>query len=134
MPSLSLNQLIKINGTLITEHNRSFSDGSSFQNIDIELANGNLKRYYKTPRLIFNLSWRFCPDKASMSVDGQASRDFIYNACIDNTNIILSIQRDRNSEWRDYTCMMNDYSESLVRIDMASQTKFYDISISLSEL
>lgn len=134
MPSVSLNQLIKLNGTLITEHNRTFADAIQMQNVDLELANGTLKRYYKPSKLNFNFSWKFCPDKASMSVDGKAARDFIYNACMDNTNILLSIQKDRNSEWLDYVCMMNEYAESLVRIDIANQTKFYDISISLSEL
>jgi hypothetical protein len=132
--ALSLNQLIQLNNTLITEHGRVFSDSYSFSNVDIELASGNVRRFTKPPRLTFSFSWNYCPDKQTMTVDGKVGRDFIYNTAFTNDQIFLSIQSDRNNEWKYYNCMLSDYSESLIRHEMATQTKYYNISMSLSEI
>lgn len=132
--ALSLNQLIQLNSTLITEHGRTFSDSYSYGNTDIELASGNTRRFLKPPKLNFSFSWNYCPDKQSMTVDAKAGRDFLYTTAFTNDPILLSIQSDRNNEWKNYTCYLSDYSESLVRQELSTQTKYYNISMSLSEI
>ena len=53
---MALNALIKINGTEITEHGRTFSSALLFDNNDTELASGNMRRFYKPKKNSFDFS------------------------------------------------------------------------------
>ena len=54
---MAINALISFNGTEITEHGRTYNDSIVMNNNDIELANGNSRRFYKPSKKSFKFSW-----------------------------------------------------------------------------
>lgn len=132
--TLSLNSLIKINGTEITEHNRRYASVLEPVNEDKILLAGQKRRFIKPVKKSFDFQWSFLPDKAAKSVDGKAARDFIYNLVFTNSNITLSIQEERKDSWVDYVCNVASYDETLIKTDIPNQTRYYDISLRLIEL
>lgn len=131
---MSLNALIKINGVEITEHGRTFSSNNAFENFDLELASGLKRRYYKDPDYVFQFNWRYVPDKASMSADGRAAGDFLKSIVESKSNVSLEIKRNNDSEWEQYSCLVTEYTENLLRHSLQSQCKYYDITLSLESL
>lgn len=131
---MSLNSLIRLNGTDITEHGRKYSATNSFENYDFELASGNKKRFYKGVDRQFQFSWTYVPDKASMSVDGKAARDYIKSIVESGANVILEIKESEDSEWKQYSCLITEYTENLLKHVLQSQCKYFDITLSMESL
>lgn len=131
---MSLNALIKINGTEITEHNRKISISTSYDNNDIQLSSGSNRRFYKPSRRSFTLNWSYLPDKAAKTVDSRAGRDYI-NYLINNGSLVtLSIQEDLKDIWEEYTCVVSSYSENMLKNVLQSQCRYYDISITMDDI
>ena len=131
---MSLNSLIKLNGIEITEHGRKMSNNISFENIDIELASGDKRRFYKDTDRIFQFSWTYLPDKSNMSADGKAARDYIKSIVESGANVVLEIKENRDIEWKTYSCLIVEYSETLLKHVLQSQCRYYDLSLSLESL
>lgn len=131
---MSLNSLIRLNGTDITEHGRTFASNNAFENMDVELASGNKRRYYKDTDRTFQFSWNYLPDKASMSADGKAARDYIKSVVESGANATLEIKRNKDSEWEQYTCLITEYSENLLKHVLQSQCKYFNVSLSMESL
>ena len=129
-----LNSLIKINGTEITEHNRTFSGSLVFNNNDIELASGNIRRFYKPKKNSFNFSWSYLPNKASQTVDELSGRDFLRNLVDAGTVVVLSIQGDEKDIFNNYNCLITGYSENMLKNILQSQCRYYDVNLSMEEL
>lgn len=131
---MSLNSLIKLNGVDITEHGRKFSSGNAFENYDFELASGYKRRYYKDADKTFQISWSYLPDKANMSVDGKAARDYIKSIVESGANVVLDIKENHDSEWETYVCLITEYNENLLKHVLQSQCRYYDITLTMESL
>lgn len=129
-----LNSLIKINGTEITEHNRTFSGSLIFNNNDIELASGNMRRFYKPKKNSFNFSWSYLPNKAAQTVDELSGRDFLWNLVDAGAVVVLSIQGDEKDIFNNYNCLITSYSENMLKNVLQSQCQYYDVSMDLEEM
>jgi len=131
---MSLNSLIKLNGSEITEHGRKVSDSILFENIDLELASGNRRRFYKDPDRSFQFTWTYLPDRADMSADGKPARDYIKSIVESGANVVLNIKEDHDDQWVEYQCLVTEYTETLIKHVLASQCRYYDVSLSLESL
>lgn len=131
---MAINALISFNGTEITEHGRTYNDSIVMNNNDIELANGNSRRFYKPSKKSFKFSWFYVPDKSAVTLDSRVGRDFIYSACSSLALISLGIQDSRTGYINTYTCFVSDYSETLIRNSLQSQCRYYNISLSLESV
>jgi hypothetical protein len=131
---MTINGLIKINGTEITEHNRKISINFDYLNNDLELASGSIKRFYKMPSKTINLNWSYLPDKPTKTVDLRVGRDFLHSLVTAGSTVTLLIQEDEQDEWQSYTCLIATYSETLLKNVIDSQCKYYDVSMALEDL
>lgn len=131
---MTLNALIKINNTEITEHNRTFSDSPIYQNTDISIASGSMKRFYKPAKNSFSFSWKYLPDKAAKTVDTRVGRDFLYSLVTAGSLVTLSIQNDRKDEWNNYTCLLSSYNETMLKNVIQSQCRYFDVDMVLEEI
>ena len=129
-----LNSLIKINGTEITEHNRTFSGSMIFNNNDVELASGNMRRFYKLKKNSFNFSWLYLPNKASQTVDELSGRDFLRGLVDAGAVVVLSIQGDEKNIYNNYNCLITSYSENMLKNVLQSQCRYYDVDLTMEEL
>jgi hypothetical protein len=129
-----LNSLIKINGTEITEHNRTFSGSLVFNNNDVELASGDMRRFYKPKKNSFNFSWLYLPNKASQTVDELSGRDFLRGLVDAGAVVVLSIQGDEKDIYKNYNCLITSYSENMLKNVLQSQCRYYDVDLTMEEL
>ena len=131
---MTLNALLKINDTEITEHNRRFSTSPIYQNVDLTIASGSMRRFYKPTKKSFSLSWSYLPDKAAKTVDLRVGRDFIYTLVTSGSLVTLSIQDNREDEWNNYNCLITSYNESLLKNVIQSQCRYFDVDMILEEI
>ena len=131
---MALNALIKINGTEITEHGRTFSSALLFDNNDTELASGNMRRFYKPKKNSFDFSWTYLPNKASATADERVGRDFLHTLVNTGAIVILSVQGDQKNIWNDYNCLITSYSENMIKNVLQSQCRYYDVTMTLEDL
>ena len=131
---MSLNALVKINGTEVTEHNRRISIVNTYDNTDMQLSSGSNRRFYKPSKRAFNLSWSYLPDKANKTVDSRAGRDVIHSLITRGSLVTLLIQEDSKDNWEEYTCVVSSYNEDMLKNVLQSQCRYYDISITLEDL
>lgn len=128
-----ITHLILLNGEEITEHNRIFDGGYKINSIDLDLANGNKRRFIKNNKNVYNLNFRYLPDKHTKTIDGRKARDFLFNLAKTPSSATLSIKLDPNEPFYNTTVYVDSYTEMLIRRDIPNQCAYYDVSISLSE-
>lgn len=131
---MTINAILKCNDTEITEHGRKLSNSYRMEFSDVELAAGNLRRYRKPTYPRFSFSWSYLPDKSTRTADLREGRDFLYNAIKTASTITVMIQEERQGQWETYTCLPTSYSENLIRNDMISQCKYFDVSLELTAI
>lgn len=129
----SLNNLISINGTAITEHNRKTIINEEISGVSKDLLNGNIKKYAQRNKKSFNISFNFLPNSTDATIDGKAGRDFLKSISQTRGTITLSIKLNPNDSIKNYTCFVSSYSETLMRRDISNAWSFYDISLQLDE-
>lgn len=128
-----ITHLILLNGEEITEHNRIFDGGYKINSVDLDLANGNKRRFIKNNKNVYNLNFRYLPDKHTKTIDGRKARDFLFNLAKTPSSATLSIKLDPNEPFYNTTVYVDSYTEMLIRRDIPNQCAYYDVSISLSE-
>lgn len=131
---MTINALLKINNTEITEHNRKFSDSLVYKNTDLTIASGSLRRFYKPAKKSFNLSWSYLPDKSAKTVDSRVGRDFLYSLVTAGSLVTFDIQENKKDEWITYTCLISNYNESLLKNVIQSQCRYFDVDMTLEEI
>jgi hypothetical protein len=128
---MTLNAILKCNGTEITEHGRKLSLSYRMPFNDIELAAGNLRRYRKPTMPSLTVNWTYLPDKSTRTVDLREGRNFLFTLSTTRALVNVLIQEEREGEWTPYTCRIVVYSESLIRTDFESQCKYYNVNMQL---
>jgi hypothetical protein len=128
-----ITHLIVLNGEEITEHNRLFNGGYKFSSVDLDLANGNKRRFIKNNKNVYSLSFRYVPNTHTKTIDGRKARDFLLALAKTPASASLSIKLDPSEPFYNTTVYVDSYSETLIRRDIPSQCAYYDVNISLSE-
>lgn len=135
----SIKPLMKANGHTITAHNREYTSTVDAVEKVVTLASGNRKRFYVRSKKKFSLSFKYLPDRSSMTVDGYTGRDDLFNLASADSDIVIEYLPDYTSESSNFdyqtaVCTVNGYSEQLLRRDELNGCYYYDVSISFEEL
>jgi len=130
---MSIANLLSINNTELTAHNRKVSIAEQISANDIDLASGHRRRFYTKNKKQFNLTWSYLPNLANKTVDNRAARDFLFGIANTSNYVSISIQLDPNSSFEQYNCYVDSYSESLIRRDLSTGCVYYDVSMALTE-
>lgn len=130
---MSYISLLSINGTEITDHNRRYSMSQFQQVSDVETVSGRVKRFYKNNKNIMKITFSYLPSLASQTSDNKAGRDFIHNLALNSPKVTVSYKDEPSGTTKIFTGFINDYSETIVRRDLAIQCIYYDIDLSIEE-
>jgi len=128
-----ITHLLVINGQQVTEHGRTFNSSNKFNSVDLDLANGNKRRFIKNNKNLYNLSFKYLPDKQEKTIDGRKGRDFFYDLARTPSSVSLSIKLDPAKPFYNTIVHVDSYSEVLIRRDIPGQCAYYDVTMSLSE-
>ena len=129
----TITHLVKLNGFEITEHNRNFDGGTAISANDIELINGDKKRYIRNNKNLYNFNFTYLPSLQTHTVDGRRGRDYLYSIAMTPASVSLSIKLDPEENFYTTTVYVESYSETLIRRDLTSQCSYYDVTISFKE-
>lgn len=128
-----ITHLVVINGHEITEHSRRFDQNYKMNSSDVELANGNRRRFIKKNKNTYSLSFSYLPDKQTRTIDGRKARDFLLQLAKTPASASLSIKLDPAEPFYNTTVYVDSYSEALIRRDLPNQCAYYDVNIILVE-
>jgi hypothetical protein len=131
---MSINALVKINGTEVTEHNRRITINNTYDNTDMQLSSGSTRRFYKPSKRVFTFNWSYLPNKAEKTVDLRVGRDFIHSLITSGSLVTLLIQEYAKDNWEEYTCIVSSYNEDMLKNVLQSQCRYYDVNLIMEEL
>lgn len=128
--------LISLNGIDLTDDGRLFNESNEHKVVDIELANGGLRRYHKANKKTFSFSWDWCPNADSDTRDGLGARDTIRSIALAGTSMTLGIRRNaaNPNSITYYTVLLSSYSEELLRRDIVGKRYLYNVKLDLVEV
>jgi hypothetical protein len=130
---MAIEHLIKLNGEEITEHGRKFDGGTTINASNIELNNGNKRRYIKNNKNIYNLNFTYLPSLQNKTIDNRKARDYLYSIARTPSSVSLSIKLDPEKEFYNTVAYVESYSETLIKRDLSTQCSYYDVQLSLVE-
>jgi hypothetical protein len=128
-----ITHLVVLNNEEITEHGRVFQASVVTASSDIELANGNKRRFIKNAKNTYTLSYTWIPNIPEHTVDGRKARDFLYSVATTSAAIPFSVKTDPAEPFYNTYVYVESYNETLVRRDIASKCSYYNLDISLKE-
>lgn len=129
----TITHLVKLNGQEITEHNRKFDGGTTINANEIELINGDKRRYIKNNKNIYNFNFSYLPSLQSHTIDNRKSRDYLYAIAMAPASVTLSIKLNPEEPFYTTIVYVDSYSETLTRRDLSTQCSYYDVTISFKE-
>lgn len=130
---MTIVNLLTINNTEITAHNRKLGIDEEISANDIDLASGHRRRFYTKNKKKFNLTWSYLPNLANKTVDNRAARDFLFSIANISNYVSFSIELEPAGGFVNYDCYLESYSESLLRRDLTTGCIYYDVSMTLTE-
>lgn len=126
--------------TDLSDHGRSpVVETREERAVDVELANGSIRKYVKAVKHTWSMEWVWLPDQDSDTVDGKAGRETMRGMfSVSNSGQPFTLTfRDRASTGgtttRTYTVFVASYSDDLIRRDVASGKYFFDCKVSFRE-
>jgi hypothetical protein len=128
-----ITHLVVINGEEITEHGRLFSSSMATSASNVELLNGNKKRFIKNAKNVYTLSFQYLPDHPERTIDGRKARNYLLSVAKTSSSASLSITLDPAEPSYNTVVYVDSYSETLVRRDIPNQCAYYNVEISLKE-
>jgi hypothetical protein len=126
--------LISLNGTELTDQGRTFNEVNNEKVVDIELANGGLRRYLKGRKKTFSFSWDWCPNSSADTYDAKGGRDAIRAAAFSGTSMVLVLRSHPTNAASTYRVVLSNYTEDLLKRDYVSNRYFYNIKLDLTEV
>ena len=126
-------RFIKLNGRVITAHNRKYSVSDRLMYDDIALLSGNTKRFIKAVKKSFKINFTYLPSQTDKTVDGQYGRDYLQSLVTDRGTIELFVQDVPNHAGYTYSAYMTVYKEDLIRRDYNTGCYYYNVSLELTE-
>ena len=131
---MSIANLIAINGIELTDQGRLFNEVNNEKLVDVELANGGLRRYHKAHKKTFSFSWDWCPNASSDTSDLKGGRDTIKSLAMSGTSMTLTLRNHPTQAAATYTVVLSSYTEDLLRRDYVGNKYFYSIKLDLVEI
>lgn len=125
---------ISINGTEITNHNRTVSITEEVNVSDVETSAGRLKRFYRPNKRSLSLSFSYLPNNQDKTADGRVARDFIENLVRTAPKVLVNYKDDPSGPNKQFYGYISSYSESIVRRDLSTQCTYYDVQFNIEEV
>jgi len=132
-PDTAITHLVVLNNHEITEHNRVFSSSMTTSSSNVELANGNKRRFIKNVKNLYTLSFTWLPSLQTETIDGRRGRDYLYSLATMSSQFNLSIKLNPDDPFYDTVVYVDSYNETLLRRDISAQCAYYNVDISLKE-
>jgi len=139
----SYRTLLIIDGKPITDQSRTLDVSSAPMYIENRNWAGDSSRYFKNTtaadKKTFSLNWAFIPNFREKTVDQKHSRDFLRNIAIDpDVHVLKVVNQDTNgiTPYTEtvYNVLVKDFSENLIRRDIADNTYYFSCSLVLEEV
>ncbi len=130
---MSIQHIVTFNGNEITEHNRKLVIAEQLSVSDIELSNGNRRRFYRNNKKTFTLNWSYLPSLETKTVDSRKGQIFLSNLANTTSSVLITIQTEPDGPYDPIYCFIDSYEEKLLRRDFATQCSYYDVSMTLAE-
>jgi hypothetical protein len=130
---MSIVKLLSLDGVEITEHSRKYSGSESIAASDVELDSGINKRYIKKNKKTLSLSFTYLPSLSIHTVDARVGRNYLQTIANKRGKVAVYIQLGPEEAPQQYDAYVTNYSETLIKRDVASQCAYYDVSIALEE-
>ena len=121
--------LVKLNTTTLSDESRQpLQEDRDERSVTVELADGSLKKFIKSVKHTWSISWEYLPESATYTIDGGAGRNEIHSLVQSGNTFTLTLQDGKNTNT--YTVFVDSYSETLEkRRDVFS----YKLNLSLKE-
>lgn len=124
---------LEINGTFLTDHNRSALSVSNQRLVnDIRTQFGDLRRYYRADKKTFSVSWTMLPQDSESTVDrnlGAEDMVALFNSLTGAFD--LKIYYDFGEE-EEYRAVITDFSSELSKRWLPY--RFYEVSVAMEEV
>lgn len=124
---------IEIDSEFITDHNRSdIVVGNSRLVTDVRTQFGDLRRYYKADKKIFEVSWTMIPQNFEHTVDGNLGAEDMIEFFERKTGVCkLKIYYEFGEEL-EYNVVITEFSSTLRK--RWDPYRFYDCSLTMEEV
>lgn len=131
---MATSNLIALNGIELTDDGRTFNENHNLKVVDVELADGGLRRYNKAFKKSFSFAWDWCPNASSDTRDSKGARDTIKSLALSGASMTLTLRNHPTQAASSYTVVLSSYQEDLLRRDYVSNKYFYSIRLELIEV
>lgn len=136
--------LLLLDNKTLTNQTRNLSITATPKFIENTNWQGDTSRYYKNSanskgsKRTFSIDWSFIPNKSSFTVDFQESRDFLKKISEDSdVHSLTIINQDVNGltpyTEEDVDVFITNYSETLIRRDLVSESYYFSCNMVLEE-
>ena len=126
-------ELLSLDGTEITEHNRKYSGNELISASDVELDSGVNRRYIRKNKKSCSLSFSYLPSLSAKTIDDRGARDYLKSIANKQGKVEVSIILGPHEPLQVYDAYVTSYSETLLKRDVANECSYYDVTISLEE-
>ena len=131
---MSIQHIVTFNGNEITEHNRKLVIAEQLSVSDIELSNGNRRRFYRNNKKTFTLNWSYLPSLETKTVDSRKGQIFLSNLANTTSSVLITIQTEPDGPYDPIYCFIDSYEEKLLRRDLVSGVYYFDCAMTLEEV
>ena len=125
---------LSINGTEITNHNRTVSIMEEINSSDVETSSGRLRRFYQPNKKSLSLNFGYLPNTSEKTVDGRVGRNFIENLARTAPKVLVNYKDVPTGPNKEFYGFITSYSESIVRRDLLTQCTYYDVQFTIEEV
>lgn len=143
--STLIRNLVLLDNKPLTNQSRQFSVTAAPVFIENINWQGDASRYYKNSsnnkgsKRTFNLDWSFIPNEQSFTIDLRASRNFLKQISEDSDVHTLTIINQDVNGVTPYTeegvdVFITNYSETLIKRDLASDSYYFSCNMVLEEV
>lgn len=131
-------KLLTLDGSVLTDEGRTMSQVRDERSVVVEKANGNLVKYIKGTTSVkwrWDLQWNWLPGNSIYNRDQGSARNVInfWAAALGSSTHTFSIQ-DVDNGTANFTVIIEDYQEDLLKRDMINGTGYYDVRLSLRQV
>ncbi|MAG73663.1 hypothetical protein CL620_05065 [archaeon] len=131
--SQSVYRLVKLNGRILSAHNRKFAIDDRYLYEDIVLLSGNTKRFIKGVKKDFTLTYQYLPAIPKFTVDGQYGRDYLQELTSMRGILDFFVQDKPNDPGETFSVYIGSYTEDVVRRDHVNKCYYYNVTLKLME-
>ena len=131
--SAGLVKYVSLNNTEITVGAVEYDLIENLNVSDLETAAGRIKRYARDNKRTLSISYSYLPSSNTKTVDGRQGRDFIYNLAANAPAVTVNYKDDPTGEAVEYSGFIDNYSEKIIRRDVAFQCTYYEVSFEVVE-